>query len=613
YTVSSSNYSLIISRFLLQLLRMEGFLKSSQCAWPAGLLVCRVELERFRLHLPGDVVQEILLRLGADSLVVCERRGNLWCALIKSQSESFVDEQLGFNKSLFFKWTRPLDDIFIGHLSKQVQSLVTISKDEADLSASLPLVPRKPDNLAAFDSHGIICLFDSKRKHLAVLCNPALRIFNKSLPLECDSEAEAEAAVVRKFGLYLPEEVVEEILVRLPPESLMVNKCVSKFWYELINRPSFVNKHLRFNIEKRDNSSVCLFLKWTRQELSLQEIFIGHIRVRNRHQDDLSKQVLSLVTISRNDAGANTSAAGDHLPCVIEQVSLPPSVVEQVSLPPYVFERDPLPPVHKQIENLAAICCHGIICLFDAQRRSSAILCNPALRVFKILRPPHCIPGFMFEGLGLGYDPIANVYKFVCIFAPMDPDAGLLRAEVYTLGTDSWREIVAPKDRCFLYSKGVYCRGFFYWWNVRDDFSKILSFDMSKEEFHFIPVPDAAVGGNGKLHELVVWNESLVIFFSTELSWFSTCFEMWVMVDTPRCNGVEASTYWTKHLTIGPLARIYGPLAFWKDDELLMESWDGLIVSYNLHTQKLRKLPIPGAVYPGLTHASLCFKSLVLF
>ena len=54
-----------------------------------------------------------------------------------------------------------------------------------------------------------------------------------------------------------------------------------------------------------------------------------------------------------------------------------------------------------------------------------------------------------------------------------------------------------------------------------------------------------------------------------------TSFDMWVMADDYYIGGVDGSTYWIKYLTIEPLVSIHSPLAFWKDDELLMETGDG--------------------------------------
>ncbi|PON75412.1 hypothetical protein PanWU01x14_043790 [Parasponia andersonii] len=136
----------------------------------------------------------------------------------------------------------------------------------------------------------------------------------------------------------------------------------------------------------------------------------------------------------------------------------------------------------------------------------------------------------------------------------------------------------------------------------------ILSFDMSKEKFRSIPFPDLRLEKTINCFRILeLWNESVVFFTSTQCSWFSTSFEMWVMVD--NFGGVEGSTYWIKHLKIGPLVCICGPLAFWKEDELLLETRDGGVVSYNLYTRKIRKLPLCGATYsprPKTRKATLC-------
>ncbi|POO03508.1 F-box associated domain [Trema orientale] len=137
----------------------------------------------------------------------------------------------------------------------------------------------------------------------------------------------------------------------------------------------------------------------------------------------------------------------------------------------------------------------------------------------------------------------------------------------------------------------------------------ILSFDMCDEKFQRIPLPDEVQRFGAEWRSLAVWNESLVLFFSAQNSWFSTSFEMWVMLDIFGAD--EGVTPWIKHLTVGPLIGIHSPVAFWNDDELLMDTRDGGILSYNLSTQEIRRLPIHGAVVPGSSYADFFQRSLV--
>ncbi|PON54140.1 F-box associated interaction domain containing protein [Parasponia andersonii] len=267
-----------------------------------------------------------------------------------------------------------------------------------------------------------------------------------------------------------------------------------------------------------------------------------------------TKQVLSLVTI-RNKHDSN----GGTLPSVIEELSL--LLFSNIEHAPRI---------------VSSFHCNGLICLVTdiySPHGETIVFCNPALREFRIIPVPSYLPDFgcMVYIYGFGFDSIANDYKYVWVLRSLK-DRNEFRAQVYTLRTDSWNDIkIDIKLRFRLYvRKVVYCRD----WK-----------------------------------SLTVWNESVALFLSRENSWYSTSFEMWVMVD--NFGGVKDCTSWNKHLTIGPLVCIHSPVAFWKTDELLMETRDGQIVSYNLHTQKLFRIPITGAVVPGQSHAVSYLKSLV--
>ncbi|KAK2379250.1 F-box/kelch-repeat protein [Trifolium repens] len=50
---------------------------------------------------------------------------------------------------------------------------------------------------------------------------------------------------MEKKTLYLPHELIVEILLRLPVKSLICFKCVCKSWYSLISNPNFSNSHFQ--------------------------------------------------------------------------------------------------------------------------------------------------------------------------------------------------------------------------------------------------------------------------------------------------------------------------------------------------------------------------------
>lgn len=290
----------------------------------------------------------------------------------------------------------------------------------------------------------------------------------------------------------------------------------------------------------------------------------------------------------------NHDDRSDHLPCV----NLPPvpAVADQ--------QQKPFP------SDFRVSHCNGIIHMFDHYKDWTALLLNPALGQFKLLQEPPDLPLELdtFIGCGFGYDSKLGAYKYVKIFGRdvySDPVA-----LVYTLGTstsNSWRkmDINVEGNYLFLNPKGVYCSGAYCWLNVpRTKVTTILSFDFSQDKFHIIPLPRCLVQQPRSVHSFIVlelWNDSPVLLSSTEWSRSSTSFDMWVMVN--NC--------WTKHLNIGPLANIMRPVAFWKHDELLLDTRDGRVVSYNLCTKRLRTVPLPGAVFAGFTSASFYFKSLV--
>ncbi|PRQ42414.1 putative F-box domain-containing protein [Rosa chinensis] len=425
-------------------------------------------------------------------------------------------------------------------------------------------------------------------------------------------EKDSEIAELTESGKNIAQDVVEQILSTLPPKSLMRFKCVSKWWYHLITSPRFVAKHL--SISKHNRPSTCALIK------SL---------VSNDAEAQEPEMVFSLLNFSYENDNNAGGALSTNLSSV-EDLTIPTRVVESLRIIGH---------------------CDGIVCLalIDYQQRlakpSQVCLWNPAIQQFKFLpeepflpdwsKVPHSrmVQEFAYlrpisllngETMGFGYDPKSKDYKVIDIgFSDSkfygDPECygGHVivyppKAVVYTLQTDSWREIKTfslERETSYLWPDTfqLYLKGVCYWlgYEQQKEFlclfqthqeeeeriaRAIISFDTSDEVFHDIMLPHGLLEFYGfdnflTLH-LTEWNESVALF--------SLLFEdehkatMWVM---------DAKGAWTKQLTFEyvdyfPYSLPRKILAFWKSNEIFGVGENGSIVCYNLNTKIVKHLPI---------------------
>lgn len=145
--------------------------------------------------------------------------------------------------------------------------------------------------------------------------------------------------------------------------------------------------------------------------------------------------------------------------------------------------------------------CNGIICL--AGFGEDMMLCNPVLRENLLLKST----GYSFSRLGMafGYDSGTDDYKIVRI-----SNVPRYRAEVTTVGTNTWREIEMPMDDHSVqrlcgcaYQKEVFYRVTF---SIN---GMILSFDMCEEMFYCIELPNKIRPAEWHWKcRLMVWNDS---------------------------------------------------------------------------------------------------------
>lgn len=340
----------------------------------------------------------------------------------------------------------------------------------------------------------------------------------------------------------LPNEVSEEIMLQLPPESLKRLKRVCKTWYAhinaLINDPRFVDKHLR----KMKNDLL------SSPRLLLRDLFTFNIY----------SECMYLLAIADCDYSLNCRIHGTG---------------------------------ERLTQSVAH--CNGIICA--PQVNGNAFLLNPALRELKIVRKSSAREGYRVNGMALGFDSKANDYKVVTFFRNRDRyngEKGAYKAELYSLSTDSSKEIKLDAeiidDRIFGF-QSVYCNGVCYWYCYHQLIGTIVSFDVGEEIFRRVPFPNNALTENRSGDQIesptkiAVWNESIALFSYHQME--PLLIDMWVM--DAFFGGVKGSCSWARHLTIGPLVGIHQPLAFWGNEELFMETKDHKLISYHLHKQEL--------------------------
>lgn len=397
----------------------------------------------------------------------------------------------------------------------------------------------------------------------------------------------------------LSEEMVVRILSRLPPKSLTRFRCVRKLWYNVINSPNFVAKNLTTSKYSKFSSSTCILFKHTVLKDSnikdRQEI----MEVLRDNSTETKKILLSLLNVCNNNDGDDP-----NLNSMVDDFIVP----LPLGLYPFSLE--------------IAGHCDGIICLNNSFL-DHIVLCNPATKESKLL-PKSCLllpprdPDDDDElesdinAVGFGYDSKAQEYKVVRIVSFLTGVNNTLpsRAEVYTIGDNSWREIKAQTESHVFWAPSfkLFFKGFYFWWASigPPEQEIVLSFDMNEELFHDIYIPESVRHDTVLCNRgLAVWKESIVLLAYGGDSGAQS-FDIWVIDDFGVFTGP-----WTKYLTIGPLEGISIPMIFWKSDEFLMVATDGRAVSYNLSTKMFKYLPIHGVEDPPYIQAAAYVNSLV--
>ncbi|KAH7845778.1 hypothetical protein Vadar_005886 [Vaccinium darrowii] len=354
----------------------------------------------------------------------------------------------------------------------------------------------------------------------------------------------------------LSDDLLIEILWRLPVKSLLQLKSVCKYWYDLLRSPYFINLHhdRAASIAAEENTD-CLLVKR----------FIGG-----------------------DEGGFTLSFVPNETP--VEDIDISFTGLDM-----------------KHLRILGP--CNGVVCLTIIGFNSSIVLWNPSMKEFRVLPQPSYKNDHM-SNWGFGYDSYTDDYKVVR-FGMMSRDLpikGIDEAvEMYDLSTDSWRVVdtESPVEyiHCF-HDSNVSWNGDFFWYAYpqiyhrrvcgADHGAVIITFSMSDEVFEEIPVPEVCSSDPHSENKLFVMNDSLAMviypngwsnpfWFAPEEFSLQKSFDIWVL------NEEDVELSWNKKFTIGPLQGVDWALGFRLNGEFLVENGYGQMMSYNLYTQERKE------------------------
>ncbi|XP_058214524.1 F-box/kelch-repeat protein At3g23880-like [Rhododendron vialii] len=273
-------------------------------------------------------------------------------------------------------------------------------------------------------------------------------------------------STVARATFHLPLEITIEILSRLPVKSLLRFKSVCKTWYDLIETPDFISKHLQTHSTL--NSTSLLVTNYNRETETHQMSLLSNDGLHNR-------------------------------PINLDFPFLNGRINKYTTGMGYFY--------------IVGI-CNGLVCISFSPYVYPLILCNPSTRQLreiansKLLDEMDC---YGYERVkrvtfGFGFHPSANDYKLIRIvryFSCFEEAVTLV--DLYVMSTNTWTKIDANKlsvlfgeindwgeyDIIVGSTASAVLNGVFYWSAlvISTDEVIVMSFDMGDEVFRKIRTP----------------------------------------------------------------------------------------------------------------------------
>lgn len=248
----------------------------------------------------------------------------------------------------------------------------------------------------------------------------------------------------------LPEDIIVDILSRLPAKSVGQCRCLSKAWRTLLSEPHFIRNHLHWSIILRQES--LLFFS--------------------------------------NSGGSLVSASLSNDYHLFDQITISPT---RLSFPG-----------HPGFWAWFHGSCDGLLLVGDKFKK---FVVNPITReIREVPQSPFALePHACFTSYRLGYDSVHDDYKIVTLsshvvnkFTGILVDCNEMFFDVYSLKTGSWKRAESfPCDHSLIrYVSGVFVNGSIHWLaKTRDCKYAIMAFDLAEEKHHEVP-PLSSVGSD---------------------------------------------------------------------------------------------------------------------
>ncbi|XP_059644867.1 F-box/kelch-repeat protein At3g06240-like [Cornus florida] len=354
------------------------------------------------------------------------------------------------------------------------------------------------------------------------------------------------------MSVYLPNELLTDILARLPVRTLLQIRCVCKSWRSLISSDYFVTFCLNRSTHLNNINHTHLLLIRHCTEREIREHFYSGKKIKKQEHFSLYLDNEGLTEYQLN------------------------------------IERRPIADIGPYFTILGS--CNGLVCLIDDSFASDLLyLLNPTISKFVVLPEPRVTSrshGHYHRALGFGFDSTTNDYKVVRIVYPYGSTTEI---DIYSLKQGCWRNIsVSGPIPCICDSSHVSLNGTIHWVSGGGDFpgQSIVTFNLSTEVFSWMELPRSLLYKEAQCKlSVAVFQDSLFMF---ENDYSIGKASIWMM----KQYGVVES--WTNLFSVdfarGGSVKVIG----WKRNGEVLLTKDKEMVSIDIKTQKLTNLGMHG-------------------